>query len=157
MPGRVTSWFVVIVLAGVGVFVAVLAGQELVTMTSASTTHEGEVVSRDRREERRVDSEGRTTTVTVHRTVVRYAGGTADIGASEVYDHLRQGDRVRVDISDRTGAAVAVRAGQFEWRRSSGLLVAVLLAVALLLLGVAAYLARMIRRVAASIASSRAG
>jgi hypothetical protein len=146
MTGRGAAWFGVIVLAGIGVFLLVLAGQETVAMISPSTTYEGEVVSRDRREQTHTNSNGVTRTSVYYRTVVRHADGEIAIGASEVYDGVREGDRVRVDVNDRSGHATGLRAGDLAWERGAPFLIVMTGALALVVFGAAAVAARTLQR-----------
>jgi hypothetical protein len=136
----------VAVLAGVGVFLLVLAGQEALAMLSPSTTYEGEVISRDRRERTHTNSNGVSRTSVYYRTVVRHVDGEIGIGASEVYDRVREGDRVRVDVNARSGHAMGLRADGFEWERGAPFLIMATSALAFLMFGAAAFAARALRR-----------
>jgi hypothetical protein len=146
MAERRNGWFGVIGMMAIGLVMLGMTGLEVLTTTSPATTYEAQVTSRDRREDRQVDSDGRRTTSITYEVVVRYAQGEVTIGAPEVYDRVRAGNHVLLEVSDRTGTAVGLRSGDFVWRRGSVFFLVLTGGLAALTFMAAGLMARALRR-----------
>ena len=146
--GRLSPWFAIAILGVAGVALLGVGGWFALEAYSSRHTAEAELV--DSRIHESTDSDGNTTTSYQVKVTV-YGHGSQWVTSETLYgDYDSPGQSVTVQLSDATGDVVHVRGKDFsvEIAKSTGRVVAmiVMLVLGVLLLGLALFLSRILRR-----------